>query len=271
MKSWVLLISIIATASTGFLSSGELLQKTIKEHSLDLQSEEQLRMTEMEETSKVSALSIAYKAYKLVDIPKARTMMVHLVRSLIDKINANEMLADEVHPFPVEVKQLNIVIHFDHAFGEYVDPLYMKAVTLIDGTITYHPFLNEALSANDYEHQETFSQAEYALGMESKKKNTPEKLKDRDPMEFEELEHKVPEKMPEEMEKQMKEMEEQMQKDVPPDLFNAVDEELNELFLGFPLDSAVSEQKIFAVDEQMPATSTEIGDGNVVDQAEVVE
>lgn len=74
----------------------------------------------------------------LLDPCKARELIVDLVEALVKKLNDNMYLVPEFANVPFLPSNFEIYIACDSFYARYVDPYYIKCITLEDGIVHYY-------------------------------------------------------------------------------------------------------------------------------------
>ncbi len=85
-------------------------------------------------------LDVQYYVYRLMEVEDSRQLMTHLVDSLLKEINKDPELRPHLTEYPFTSDRLTVKLEFNHFFGDYFEPLYIKTVTLSDDMLTYYTF-----------------------------------------------------------------------------------------------------------------------------------
>lgn len=109
----------------------------------------------------IETVQLCYLSHALLDIPKAREMIVDVANGVLKALNENELIRPELCHLPLSVEDLYIIINFDSYYGEYIDLSYTNHIILKEGQLHYYSF--DAYNHNKetwHRHCESFEIAE---------------------------------------------------------------------------------------------------------------
>ena len=83
-------------------------------------------------------IRLVFSSQKCPEIPESRELLVDVVEGLLNAINNNPSIRADLCIAPFTVADLEIYIHFESYFSEYVDPFYVGRIELDEELAVYY-------------------------------------------------------------------------------------------------------------------------------------
>lgn len=85
----------------------------------------------------VHTLRYEFTTMAILDVKKARELLVDVVEAILDSVNRNPIIASELQSYPFTPENLEIFIDFKSFYNIYVDPYKIGFISLENGTAKY--------------------------------------------------------------------------------------------------------------------------------------
>lgn len=107
----------------------------------------------------INRIQLIYSSMDSLDLWDARKVLVDVVEEFIDRINQNVRIYPRLGRTPFDASNLEVEIHYDSFYNEYVDLYYVGLTTLRNGDVVY--YAADALACDlDCRHKRTETYAQ---------------------------------------------------------------------------------------------------------------
>jgi hypothetical protein len=107
----------------------------------------------------VEKINLSFCTKRIVDVEKARLLIVSITEELLKRINADKGIRPYLHNYPFTNKNLKITLHFEDNNGNPILPPHLTYAGLMLGEIDYCFQNLKQLLALDDVHVETYEEA----------------------------------------------------------------------------------------------------------------
>lgn len=113
----------------------------IQEYSVELKNRKRLHLEHANtyyNEEGVQTIQLRYSSQDIIELCEARKLIIDVTEGMLDQLNSNPLLIPEFanqafYPFNME-----IYINFESYFIKYVDPFYIRWITMEDGQILFY-------------------------------------------------------------------------------------------------------------------------------------
>lgn len=88
----------------------------------------------------VVRLRLEISSQEILEVEKARHLLVDFVEELLRDINSNPIISNQLITYPFDPDRLQITINFESFFGQYIDPYYVGCIEMRGGMVRYSAF-----------------------------------------------------------------------------------------------------------------------------------
>lgn len=86
----------------------------------------------------IQAIQLQFHSQDIINLCQARKLIIDISEGLLEKLNSNSLLTPETENYAFYPFNLEIYINFESFYIRYVDPFYIKWVTMEDSEIVFY-------------------------------------------------------------------------------------------------------------------------------------